>query len=90
MLQVTEAIQAVLLAEVQQHMKTLRKTSPVNSQPVFMTENSHCEMVQILPKVEWAQELELHCITDTMPVQGKCKIYWHSLPSELFLVLRIH
>ncbi|XP_073067976.1 WD repeat-containing protein 72 isoform X4 [Manis javanica] len=68
--QVTEAIQAVLLAEVQQHMKTLRKTSSANSQPVSVTENSHCEMVQILPKVEWAQELELHCVTDTMPVQA--------------------
>ncbi|XP_055971643.1 WD repeat-containing protein 72 [Sorex fumeus] len=37
--QVIEAIQAVLLAEVQQHMKPLRRT-PVSSQPESMAENS--------------------------------------------------
>ncbi|XP_029808680.1 WD repeat-containing protein 72 [Suricata suricatta] len=67
--QVTEAIQAVLLAEVQQHMKTLSKTAD-NSQPVSMTEDVHCEMRQILQKTEWArEEIELHCTTDILPLQ---------------------
>ncbi|XP_034850116.1 WD repeat-containing protein 72 isoform X2 [Mirounga leonina] len=68
--QVTEAIQAVLLAEVQQQMKTLSKV-PVNSQPVSMTEDIHCEMRQILQKMEWTQgeEIELQCTTDTWPLQ---------------------
>ncbi|XP_045757850.1 WD repeat-containing protein 72 [Mirounga angustirostris] len=68
--QVTEAIQAVLLAEVQQQMKTLSKV-PVNSQPVSMTEDIHCEMRQILQKMAWTQgeEIELQCTTDTWPLQ---------------------
>uniref|UniRef100_A0A8C0CI43 WD repeat domain 72 n=1 Tax=Balaenoptera musculus TaxID=9771 RepID=A0A8C0CI43_BALMU len=66
--QVTEAIQAVLLAEVQQHMKTFRKT-PVNSEPVLVAENGDYEMTQILPKMEWAKEPELQCITDTLSLQ---------------------
>ncbi|XP_077737277.1 WD repeat-containing protein 72 isoform X2 [Canis aureus] len=68
--QVTEVIQAVLLAEVQQHMKTLSKT-PVSSQPVSMTEDIHCEMRQILQKTEWTQreEIQLQCATDTWPLQ---------------------
>uniref|UniRef100_A0A8C9DYD8 WD repeat domain 72 n=1 Tax=Phocoena sinus TaxID=42100 RepID=A0A8C9DYD8_PHOSS len=66
--QVTEAIQAVLLAEVQQHMKTLTKT-PVDSEPVSVAENGDYEMTQILPKTEWAKEPELQCITDTLPLQ---------------------
>ncbi|KAB1277955.1 WD repeat-containing protein 72 [Camelus dromedarius] len=73
-LQVTEAIQAVLLAEVQQHMKTLRKT-PVNSEAVSLAENGDYEMMQILPRMEWAKEPELQCITDTLPLKSKCKIY---------------
>ncbi|XP_065404016.1 WD repeat-containing protein 72 isoform X2 [Macaca fascicularis] len=66
--QVTEAIQAVLLAEVQQHMKCLGKI-PVNSQPVSMAENGNCEMKQMLPKLEWTEELELQCIRNTLPLQ---------------------
>ncbi|XP_047720589.1 WD repeat-containing protein 72 [Prionailurus viverrinus] len=67
--QVTEAIQAVLLAEVQQHMKTLSKRAG-NSQPVSMTEDVHCEMRQILQETEWTrEEVELHCNTDTLPLQ---------------------
>ncbi|XP_032337046.1 LOW QUALITY PROTEIN: WD repeat-containing protein 72 [Camelus ferus] len=66
--QVTEAIQAVLLAEVQQHMKTLRKT-PVNSEAVSLAENGDYEMMQILPRMEWAKEPELQCITDTLPLK---------------------
>ncbi|XP_053079976.1 WD repeat-containing protein 72 isoform X5 [Acinonyx jubatus] len=67
--QVTEAIQAVLLAEVQQHMKTLSKRAG-NSQPVSMTEDVHCEMRQILQETEWTrEEVELHCTTDTLPLQ---------------------
>ncbi|VFV24815.1 Hypothetical predicted protein [Lynx pardinus] len=67
--QVTEAIQAVLLAEVQQHMKTLSKRAG-NSQPVSMIEDVHCEMRQILQETEWTrEEVELHCTTDTLPLQ---------------------
>ncbi|XP_039110164.1 WD repeat-containing protein 72 isoform X2 [Hyaena hyaena] len=68
--QVTEAIQAVLLAEVQQHMKTLSKKAD-NTQPGSMTEDVHCAMRQILQKTEWTrEELELHCTTDTLPLQS--------------------
>ncbi|XP_019297614.2 WD repeat-containing protein 72 isoform X1 [Panthera pardus] len=67
--QVTEAIQAVLLAEVQQHMKNLSKRAG-NGQPVSMTEDVHCEMRQILQETEWTrEEIELHCTTDTLPLQ---------------------
>ncbi|KAG3261896.1 WD repeat domain 72, transcript variant X1 [Ictidomys tridecemlineatus] len=65
--QVTEAIQAVLLAEVQQHMKSLRKT-PIDSQPVSTAENGNYEMMQI-PKKEWTEELELQCIRNTSAPQ---------------------
>ncbi|XP_049479106.1 WD repeat-containing protein 72-like [Panthera uncia] len=85
--QVTEAIQAVLLAEVQQHMKNLSKRAG-NGQPVSMTEDVHCEMRQILQETEWTrEEIELHCTTDTLPLQSKCKIYGHALSSELFYYL---
>ncbi|KAF0880381.1 WDR72 protein, partial [Crocuta crocuta] len=68
--QVTEAIQAVLLAEVQQHMKTLSKKAD-NTQPGSMTEDVHCAMRQILQKTEWTrEEIELHCTTDTLPLQS--------------------
>lgn len=85
--QVTEAIQAVLLAEVQQQMKTLRKI-PVNSEPGSMTENDNYQMMQIQPKMECTAELELQCITDSLSLQSKCKIYWHALSSGFFLLLR--
>uniref|UniRef100_H0X0H4 WD repeat-containing protein 72 n=1 Tax=Otolemur garnettii TaxID=30611 RepID=H0X0H4_OTOGA len=71
--QVTEAIQAVLLAEVQQHMKTLRKTS-TNSQPVpgvsAVAENGNREVLQMLPKAEWAEEIELQHMRNTLPLQS--------------------
>ncbi|XP_020950765.1 WD repeat-containing protein 72 isoform X3 [Sus scrofa] len=70
--QVTEAIQAVLLAEVQQHMKTLRKAS-VNNEPMSVAENGDYEMIQILPKMEWAEEPELQCTADTLPLQRPTK-----------------
>ncbi|KAB0342383.1 hypothetical protein FD754_019309 [Muntiacus muntjak] len=66
---VTEAIQAVLLAEVQKHMKTLRKT-PVNSEPESVAKNGDYEMMQMLPKIEWAKEPELQCTTDTFRLQS--------------------
>ncbi|XP_027631412.1 WD repeat-containing protein 72 [Tupaia chinensis] len=66
--QVTEAIQAVLLAEVQQHVKDLRRT-PINGQPVSMIENDNCEISEILPKMEWAEELELQHIRNSLPLQ---------------------
>ncbi|XP_055293020.1 WD repeat-containing protein 72 [Moschus berezovskii] len=66
--QVTEAIQAVLLAEVQKHMKTLRKT-PVNSEPESVAKNGDYQVMQMLPKIEWAKEPELQCTTDTFPLR---------------------
>ncbi|XP_058397593.1 WD repeat-containing protein 72 isoform X4 [Diceros bicornis minor] len=79
--QVTEAIQAVLLAEVQQHMKTLRK-APINSQPESVTENGNCEMMQILPKMEWAEELDLQCVTDILPLQTPVSLVKHDSNSN--------
>ncbi|XP_042543766.1 WD repeat-containing protein 72 [Dipodomys spectabilis] len=64
--QVTEAIQAVLLAEVQQHMQSLRKI-PIKSQPVPMAESSSCLMMQIPTRMEWAEEVELQRITNISP-----------------------
>ncbi|XP_020950774.1 WD repeat-containing protein 72 isoform X4 [Sus scrofa] len=76
--QVTEAIQAVLLAEVQQHMKTLRKAS-VNNEPMSVAENGDYEMIQILPKMEWAEEPELQCTADTLPLQKSHRTALHHL-----------
>ncbi|XP_049981794.1 WD repeat-containing protein 72 isoform X2 [Alexandromys fortis] len=56
--QVTEAIQAVLLAEVQQHLKSLRDT-PVSSQPAPVAQHTICERMQISSKVGWTEEIEL-------------------------------
>ncbi|XP_069851477.1 WD repeat-containing protein 72 isoform X2 [Dipodomys merriami] len=66
--QVTEAIQAVLLAEVQLHMQSLRKI-PIKSQPVPMAESSSCLMMQIPARMEWAEEVELQHITNISPPQ---------------------
>lgn len=66
--QVTEAIQAVLLAEVQQHMKSLRNT-PVSSQPDPVAEHSICERMQISAKMEWTEELELQYVGKSSPLK---------------------
>nr|KAF6394288.1 WD repeat domain 72 [Pipistrellus kuhlii] len=79
--QVTEAIQAVLLAEVQQHMKTLRKT-PVNSEPGSMNENGNYQMMQIQPKMECTEELELQCITDSLSLQTSASLVKHDSDSN--------
>nr|KAF6389467.1 WD repeat domain 72 [Myotis myotis] len=79
--QVTEAIQAVLLAEVQQHMKTLRRT-PVNSEPASMTENDNYQMMQIRPKMECTEELELQCITDSLSLQTSASLVKHDSDSN--------
>ncbi|ELK05402.1 WD repeat-containing protein 72 [Pteropus alecto] len=78
---VTEAIQAVLLAEVQQHMKTL-KTRPINSQPESITENGKYEKMQIQPKMEWAEALELQCVTDGLPLQTSTSLVKHDSNSN--------
>ncbi|XP_037689850.1 WD repeat-containing protein 72 [Choloepus didactylus] len=78
--QVTEAIQAVLLAEIQQHMKTLRKI-PINSQPMSMAEKSDCERMQILPKKEWAEQLELQLVTN-IPLQTPVSLVKHDSNSN--------
>ncbi|XP_058283193.1 WD repeat-containing protein 72 [Hylobates moloch] len=79
--QVTEAIQAVLLAEIQQHMKSLGEI-PVNSQPVSMAENGNCEMKQMLPKLEWTEELELQCVRNTLPLQTPVSLVKHDSNSN--------
>ncbi|KAM6201075.1 WD repeat-containing protein 72 [Rhynchocyon petersi] len=78
--QVTEAIQAVLLAEVQQHMKTLRKI-PINSQLMSTEETGSCEMMQTLPKRECAEQLELECITNR-PLQTPVSLVKHDSNSN--------
>nr|XP_023395283.1 WD repeat-containing protein 72-like [Loxodonta africana] len=75
--QVMEAMQAVLLAEVQQHMMTLRKI-PISSQLISIAEKDNCEMMRTVPKKEWGEQLELQCTTNR-PLQSKYKIYWHDL-----------
>lgn len=72
--QIIETIQAVLLAEVQRSMKTLKKTSII-SQPVAMVENGNGEM-RTLPKIEQTEQTELQYIKN-IPLASKCKIYWH-------------
>ncbi|KYO21230.1 WD repeat-containing protein 7 isoform C [Alligator mississippiensis] len=57
---IIETIQAVLLAEVQRSMKTLKKTSII-SQPVAMVENGNGEM-RTLPKIEQTEQTELQYI----------------------------
>ncbi|XP_025052879.1 WD repeat-containing protein 72 isoform X4 [Alligator sinensis] len=57
---IIETIQAVLLAEVQRSMKTLKKTSII-SQPVAMVENGNGEM-STLPKIEQTEQTELQYI----------------------------
>uniref|UniRef100_A0A8D0GGW4 WD repeat domain 72 n=1 Tax=Sphenodon punctatus TaxID=8508 RepID=A0A8D0GGW4_SPHPU len=59
-----EAIQATLLAEMQRSRKTLRKTS-INTQPVLMVENGNGE-VQNLPQLEESKIIFhlLSCRTD--------------------------
>ncbi|KAM4829229.1 WD repeat-containing protein 72 isoform 1-T1 [Thomomys bottae] len=66
--QVTEAIQAVLLAEVRQHMKSLIKT-PIRSQPVSIEESSSCLMTLVPARVEQAEEVALQCMTNSSPSQ---------------------
>lgn len=68
--QVTEAIQAVLLAEVQQHMKRLRNT-PVSSQPDPVAEYGICESMRSSAKMEQAEELELQCVGKSSPLKSK-------------------
>ncbi|XP_044515978.1 WD repeat-containing protein 72-like [Gracilinanus agilis] len=58
--QVIEVIQAVLLAEVQQYMKTLRKIS-ISSPLLSMVDNRNGE-TETLPKNEQSEQLELQCI----------------------------
>ncbi|XP_027696635.1 WD repeat-containing protein 72 isoform X1 [Vombatus ursinus] len=58
--QVIEAIQAVLLAEVQQYMKTLR-TRYINHPPLPVVGNGNGEK-ETLPKNEQSEQLELQCI----------------------------
>ncbi|XP_010607358.1 WD repeat-containing protein 72 isoform X3 [Fukomys damarensis] len=57
--QVTEAIQAVLLAEVEQHMKSLRKT-PADSCPVSLGQTDSRDRVPAPPEVDRPEvDLEL-------------------------------
>nr|XP_005996242.1 PREDICTED: WD repeat-containing protein 72 [Latimeria chalumnae] len=67
--EVLEAVQAMLLAEIQSIMKTLRKTS-ISSQTVSMVQNENAE-IQELPWIEQAQQCELKHIRNiimTTPV----------------------
>lgn len=66
--QVTEAIQAVLLAEVQQHLKSLRDT-PVSSQPAPVAQHTICERMQNSSKVGWTEEIELPYVGTSSPLK---------------------
>ncbi|XP_050996786.1 WD repeat-containing protein 72 [Acomys russatus] len=68
--QVTEAIQAVLLAEVRQHMQSLRN-APVGSQPDPVLEHGTCERMQVALKMERAEELELQYVGNASPLRSK-------------------
>ncbi|XP_006898314.1 PREDICTED: WD repeat-containing protein 72-like [Elephantulus edwardii] len=78
--QVTEAIQAVLLAEVQQHLKTLREI-PINSQPTSTDKTNNCEMLQTMPRKELAEQLELECMTNR-PLQTPVSLVKHDSNSN--------
>ncbi|KAL1782471.1 WD repeat-containing protein 72 isoform X1 [Sigmodon hispidus] len=64
--QVTEAIQAVLLAEVQQHMKSLRNI-PISSQPDPVAEHSIYEGMRLSSKMGWTEEIELPYVGNSSP-----------------------
>ncbi|XP_008828002.1 WD repeat-containing protein 72 isoform X2 [Nannospalax galili] len=66
--QVTEAIQAVLLAEVRQHVRSLRNMS-VDSQLV-PTAESIGENTKMSPKMEWVEESKLQCVRNALPLQA--------------------
>lgn len=76
--QVTEAIQAVLLAEVQQHLRSLRDT-PVSSQPAPVTQHAICERKQISSKVGWTEEIELPYVGTSSPLKSKWAVYLSAL-----------
>ncbi|XP_074150648.1 WD repeat-containing protein 72 [Sminthopsis crassicaudata] len=77
--QVIEVIQAVLLAEVQQYMKTLRKIS-INSPPLSIADNGNGEM-KTLPKNVQSEELELQCIKN-IPLQTTVSVVKHDSHSN--------
>ncbi|XP_052585281.1 WD repeat-containing protein 72 isoform X1 [Peromyscus californicus insignis] len=66
--QVTEAIQAVLLAEVQQHMKSFRNP-PISSQPDPVAEPTICERMRISTKMGWTEEIELSYVGNSSPLK---------------------
>ncbi|XP_029430360.1 WD repeat-containing protein 72 [Rhinatrema bivittatum] len=72
--EVIEAVQAVLLAEVQRRTKTLRRTS-ISSQPDPMVKKRKSE-VHPLPEPEKTEELELQCIKDS-PVKTPVSVVKH-------------
>ncbi|XP_074090747.1 WD repeat-containing protein 72 [Macrotis lagotis] len=77
--QVIEVIQAVLLAEVQQYMKTLRKIS-INSPPLSIVDNGNGEM-ESPPKDEQSEQLELQCIKN-IPLQTTVSVVKHDSHSN--------
>ncbi|CAH6875557.1 Wdr72 [Phodopus roborovskii] len=88
--QVTEAIQAVLLAEVQQHMKRLRN-EPVSSQPDPVAELTICERMGISSKVGWTEEIELPCVGNSSPLKSNCVIKeWGVATEDLILLWNIN
>ncbi|XP_068954191.1 WD repeat-containing protein 72 isoform X2 [Petaurus breviceps papuanus] len=77
--QVIEAIQAVLLAEVQQYMKTLRKIS-INHPPLSLVGNGNGE-IETLPKNEQSEQLELQR-TKNIPSQTTVSVVKHDSHSN--------
>ncbi|XP_006831922.1 PREDICTED: WD repeat-containing protein 72-like [Chrysochloris asiatica] len=78
--QTMEAIQAVLLAEVREHLKTFRKM-PVKSPVTSTLEQGNCELMQALPKMEDTEQLELQCVTNK-PLQTPVSLVKHDSNSN--------
>nr|XP_045016821.1 WD repeat-containing protein 72 isoform X2 [Jaculus jaculus] len=73
--QVTEAIQAVLLAEVQQHMQSLRNF-PVITQPAPMAESDFHDVIQFSARMAAREEeLQSQCITKVVAPQSQLRYH---------------
>lgn len=84
--QVTEAIQAVLLAEVQQHLKSLRNTP----RPDPVAQHTICERMRISSKVGWTEEIELPYVGNSSPLKSKWAVYLFALSMTMCWGVRVY
>ncbi|XP_021116569.1 WD repeat-containing protein 72 isoform X2 [Heterocephalus glaber] len=80
--QVTEAIQAVLLAEVEQHMRSLRKT-PADSCRVSPGWRDSRDGVPALPEEDRPEDLELQHLRSAWPMHSAASPVKHDSNSEV-------